>query len=89
MNPAVRPLFARARSFLVYQARRRIATRRRRPVLFYVLFSFRGKKREPEKKAGNPLGQYRYARPSAALAFTRKNNFAGLFFQKSPAGKNG
>ena len=56
---------------------------------FYVLFSFRETKREPEKKAGNPTRRLPL-RPSANGAVViRKNNFAGLLFQKSPAGENG
>ena len=47
-------------------------------VYVYVLFSFRRKKREPEKKAGNPPGLARRARPSAALAFPAKI-FCGAF----------
>ena len=57
------------------------------PEDFFVLFSFRGKKREPEKKAINPLGQYRCARPSAALAFPAKNILRGFSFRKAPQGK--
>ena len=44
-----------------------------------VLFSFRRKKREPEKKAGNPPGLVRCSRPSAALTFPAKNILRGFF----------
>ena len=44
----------------------------------YIL-SFRRKKREPEKKARNPPGQYRCARPSAARGFTA-GKICSLFF---------
>ena len=55
--------------------------------LFFRSLFFPEAKREPEKKAGNPLGLARRARPSAERTFPAKI-FAGLFFQKSPAGKN-
>ena len=48
-----------------------------------VLFSFRRKKREPEKKAGNPPGLARRARPSAERTFPAKNilrGFSSFFF---------
>ena len=55
-------------------------------VLLRSLF-FPEAKREPEKKAINPLGQHRRARPSVARTFPAKNILRG-FSLKSPAGKN-
>ena len=37
------------------------------------------KEKEPKRKLRNPLRLTRCARPSAALVFTRKKYFAGLF----------
>ena len=56
---------------------------------FYVLFSFREAKREPEKKAGNPTRILPLRPPVSGTHIPRKKYFAGLFFQKSPAGENG
>ncbi len=56
---------------------------------FYVLFSFQETKREPEKKAGNPTRILPLRPPVSGAVVIRKNNFAGLLFQKSSAGENG
>ena len=90
MNLAVRPLFARARSFLVYQARRRIATRRRRPGLFYVLFSFfmfsflSGERKENQKrKPGTRLGWPAAPARQRRLPSPQKI-FCGAFLSEKP-----
>ena len=54
-----------------------------------VLFSFRRKKREPEKKAGNPPGLVRRARPSAERTFPAKIFLRGFSERKAPQGKMG
>ena len=47
---------------------------------YFCSLFFQEAKREPEKKAGNPPGLARRARPSAERTFPAKKYFAGLFF---------
>ena len=49
-------------------------------VYVYVLFSFRRKKREPEKKAGNMPRKQPLLSPVSGTCLPCKKHFAGLFF---------
>ena len=56
---------------------------------FYVLFSFREAKREPEKKAGNPTRILPLRPPVSGAVVIRKIILRGFSFRKAPQGKMG